>query len=91
MSKKSKKPKKEKPIYIDDGRTIADMSALSRGRDKRGQADGRQAGNRPAAGNGKWRAYTKTYFAAVRMMFVPMLVTIGIISVAFFIMWLIVH
>lgn len=91
MSKKSNKPKKEKPIYIDDGRTIADMSSLSKGQGKQKNTDNGRAGNRPAAQSSKWREYRQTYFAAVRMMFLPMLVTIGIISVAFFIMWLIVH
>ena len=89
MSKKSNKPKKEKPIYIDDGRTIADMSGLARGRGKGGTE--KNTTPRPAAGNSKWREYRQTYFAAVRMMFIPMLITIGIISIAFFIMWLLVN
>lgn len=85
MSKKSNKPKKEKPIYIDDGSTIADMSALPGGRRK---GAGEYPRPTPKKG-GKWREYTATYFAAVRMMILPMFVTIGILSVAFLILWLI--
>jgi hypothetical protein len=36
----------------------------------------------------KWRECVKTYFAAVKMMILPMLATIGIISMAFLIFYL---
>ena len=74
MSKK--REKKEKIRYIDDGRTLADMSGL-RGVDKRYTGP-----------KGGFKAQLTTYWNTVKLMFVPMLVTIGIISLAFLIMWL---
>ena len=76
MSKKGKsKRKKEKVRYIDDGRTIADMSGVSSARYTR------RNGQPRASLKAQW----KTYCAAVRMMFVPMLVVLGIITLAFLI------
>ena len=70
------KEKKPKVKYIDDGRTIADMSALS-GVDKRYTGP-----------KGGFKAQLQTYWNAVKLMFVPMMVTIGIITAVFLIMWL---
>ena len=70
------KEKKPKVKYIDDGRTIADMSALS-GVDKR-----------YAGPKGGLKASLQTYWNTVKLMFVPMLITIGIITLAFLIMWI---
>jgi len=78
MSDKEKKKKKEKVTYIDDGRTIADMSGVGFG----GYAS---KDNRPrSSARDKWR----TYWEAVKMMFVPMLVVIGIICVTFLLLYL---
>ncbi len=74
---KNKKNKKEKITYIDDGRTIADMSGLSGGR--------KQSRPQPRA---SLKEQWKTYVAAVKMMIIPMFVTIGIICIAFLAMWL---
>ena len=71
-----KKQKKEKVRYIDDGRTLADMSALS-GVDKRYTGP-----------KGTFKDQMRTYWNTVKLMFVPMMVTIGIICIAFLIMWL---
>ena len=71
-----KKQKKEKVRYIDDGRTIADMSALS-GVDKRYTGP-----------KGTFKDQMRTYWNTVKLMFVPMMVTIGIICIAFLVMWL---
>lgn len=80
---KDKKKKKQKTVYIDDGRTIADMSSFG-GR----KADREVKFDR----NGRRRAPIKeqfeTYKAAVRTMVLPMLVTIGIICVAFGLLYL---
>ncbi len=77
MSKDKKKKKKEKVTYVDDGRTLYDMSALG-------------GGNRGLnVGRGTYKDRARTYFTAVRQMFVPMLVTIGAICVVFGILWLI--
>lgn len=70
------KEKKPKVKYIDDGRTIADMSALS-GVDKRYTGP-----------KGGFKEQMRTYWNTVKLMFVPMMVTIGIITVAFLIMWI---
>lgn len=81
MSKKNSK-KKEKIRYIDDGRTIADMSGTSRANPL--------LGNSPLSSpRGKRRASTKeiwqTYWAAVKTMVFPMLVVMMIITAAFLI------
>ncbi len=73
---KDKKKKKQKVKYIDDGRSIADMSALNGGKK---HSQGRASGS--------FSDQAKTFFGAMRMMFKPMLVAMGIITAAFFIMW----
>ena len=70
------KKKKKKTTYVDDGRTIADMSTLS-GVDKR-----------YVGPKGTFKDQLRTYWNTVKLMFVPMMVTIGIICAVFFIMWL---
>lgn len=70
------KKKREKITYVDDGRTIADMSGLSNNRNnwtKRGTTSSPKE---------IWR----TYWSAVKMMVKPMLVTIGFICAAFLIL-----
>ncbi len=71
---KEKKTKREKIIYVDDGRSLADMSDVTGGMSwtKRGTTS-------PVSDI--WR----TYWSAVKMMFKPMLVVIGFILVAFLI------
>ncbi len=76
MSKK--REKKEKITYIDDGRTIADMSSLpDRNRWlKQGTTS-------------SFKDIWRTYWSAVRMMFKPMLVVLGFLLVAFLIVTII--
>ena len=92
MSKEKKK--REKVVWVDDGRTIADMSnlpargfgrSLSDARPKKEMSETEKQfyRSRPA-----WRDHISTYFAAVKMMILPMLVTIGILSLAFLILYL---
>ena len=76
----SKREKREKTVYIDDGSTIADMSPLSRGSG--------EARNTAPRKRSTLRERTRTYFEAVKMMIVPMLVTIAIISAAFLLVYL---
>ncbi len=68
-----KKPKKEKVRYYDDGRTIADMSNV--------------AGPRLSSNPNRYRSSAKerwkTYWNAVKMMFVPMLVVIGALCIMY--------
>ena len=72
----NKKKKKPKVKYIDDGRTIADMSGI------------RGVYKRYTGPKGGFKEQATTYWNTVKLMFKPMMVTIGIISLAFFIMWL---
>lgn len=85
MAKKKKK-KKEKVTYIDDGRTIADMSGTSKTSAFFGNrpTTTSERGRRRASAREQWR----TYRAAAKQMFVPMLVVMGIITFAFGIMYL---
>ena len=57
-----KKQKKEKPVYIDDGRTIADMSGVDRGASK-------YFSDTPSYSTGKEK--WTTFFDAFRMMLLP--------------------
>ncbi len=75
---RDKKKKKEKIIYIDDGRTISDMSGV------KSNLDWTRKGTKSSFGD-IWR----TYWSAVGMMIKPMLVTIAFLIAAFFIVALI--
>lgn len=77
------KKKKEKITYIDDGRTIADMSALSGGRTSRSKSCGGYRGS----AKDKWN----TYWGAVKMMFVPMLVVVCALIVMYGLMFFLFH
>ena len=78
----NKKNKKQKTVYIDDGSTIADMSGLEK--NKKSRTGGKEYSTRPRASA---REQWNTYVQSVKMMFLPMLVTIGIICVVFLILW----
>ena len=75
--------KKEKITYVDDGRTIADMSGVS------GPRLGNRNPYRPAP---KAKDVWKTYWNAVKMMIGPMIAVVcalGVIyMVMYFIFWL---
>ena len=83
MADKQKKPKKQKIRYVDDGSTVVDMRPLE------------EANRRPAqkphtpGAKGTLREQMRTYFSAVKLMFVPMLVTLGLIFVSFLLTWII--
>ena len=74
-----KKKKKDKVIYVDDGRTIADMSNVP------GTRLGRDAWRSHSTAKEKW----ETYWNAVKRMFVPMLIVIVAICVIYMIIWLV--
>ncbi len=74
IKKDNGKKKKEKIIYIDDGRTIADMSSVS------GGTKFSKSGTSSTLGD-IWR----TYWMATRMMLLPTLCATGLILVAFLI------
>ena len=93
MAKKEKK-KRERTVWVDDGRTIADMSNLPQrgiGKSLSDAAPKREMSETERQfykSQPKWREYLATYFAAVKMMFLPMLAVIGMISLAFLILYL---
>lgn len=75
-----KKEKKEKVTYIDDGRTLADMSGV------RGSGlTPRKGDNRPPVRFGDaWH----TYWDSFKMMLLPAAVLIGGMGLLYFLMWL---
>ena len=70
--------KKEKITYIDDGRTLADMSGVQGGLPK-------APASRPVR---DWKAVWETYWLSVRMMLLPMLVFLGTMTLIFVIAYL---
>ena len=85
MAKKKQKQKKEKVIYYDDNSTIADMSKVGR----KGQTSSTQQSSIDASGMRKVKPYStsrdkwNTYWAAVKMMFKPMLIVLGVLTALF--------
>jgi len=69
------KKKKEKITYIDDGRSLADMSGVSGGMHFSKQHT-----------VSSFKAQWNTYWGAVKMMFFPMLVVVGFLLVVYLIM-----
>ena len=79
MAKKDK-AKKKKVYYVDDGRTVADMSGVS----------GPRLGRRnPSAPKVSYKDAWHTYWSAVKMMLGPMLFVICGLGVAYMIIYLI--
>ena len=99
---KNKKKKKVKTVYIDDGSTIADMSGVSGARPRafgsrpKSKHD-HNNNNAPSKDSGavytgnKFKDSFRTYFRAVKLMIFPMLVTMGIITAAFLIVWILLN
>lgn len=69
-----KKNKKQKITYIDDGRTIADMSVLP-------QRSSLTKGGTVSSFKDIWR----TYWQATKMMFLPTLAAVGLLLVIYLI------
>ncbi len=78
------KDKKKKTVYIDDGRTVADMSGLYGKKPHSSKDTPRLRGQR-----GTLKEQGQTFFAAQKMMFFPMLAMIGGICVIFAVIYLI--
>ena len=76
-----KKQKKEKIVYVDDGSTVADMTP----RDENGKKAQRAA--RSYAPHAPLRDQFRTFTDAQRAMLLPMCVTLGIIALAFLILY----
>jgi hypothetical protein len=82
MKEKKNKKKKEKVVYYDDGRTIADMSNVG-GRPKLETDDKNFVRPRSTI-----KEVLKTYFGAVKSMLIPMFVTLGALTIVFFLAFL---
>lgn len=72
--------KKEKVTYVDDGRTLADMSGVSPG--------GRLSNRNPYRPSPKFKDVWHTYWAAVKMMIKPMLVVIAALAIVYLLSYL---
>ena len=78
MKNTKDKSEKSKEKYVDDGSTIVDMSALD------------NYGFRAHGGSkSTFKEKFKTYIDTVKLMIIPMLVTIGIITAAYLLLYLI--
>lgn len=73
----AKKQKKEKTIWVDDGRTLADMSNVN------GPRLSKKLGASASTAKEKW----DTYWGAVKMMFVPMLTVMVALCVIYMILY----
>ena len=71
--------KKKKITYIDDGRTIADMSGV----DRIGKRPNPNKLDRLDKPSSSFKAQWNTYLSTVKMMVLPMLIVIGILCIAF--------
>ena len=77
MKNTKDKSEKSKEKYVDDGSTIVDMSALD------------NYGFRAHGGSkSTFKEKFKTYIDTVKLMIIPMLVTIGIITAAYLLLYL---
>ncbi len=74
-----KKTKKEKIVYIDDGRTIADMSQVGQGRPSFTRT----------GTTSRVRDILRTYWDATKMMLLPTLAIVGGMTVLFGLVYLI--
>ena len=75
----AEKPKKEKITYVDDGRTLADMSGVSRSGFTPVDND-----RPPIRFGDAWH----TFWDSFKMMLLPALVLIGGMGLLYFLMWL---
>lgn len=72
--------KKEKITYVDDGRTVADMSGVTSGF----RSSARPKYQPPAS----VKEQLSTFFGAMKMMFLPMLTVVGALVVIYLIIML---
>ena len=76
-----KKPKKEKVVYVDDGSTVVDMTPTDENGKKREKRERSYAPHVPL------RDQLRTFTDAQRMMFLPMCAVLGILALAFLILY----
>lgn len=84
MSKKNKEKKKEKVVYYDDNSTISDMSEVH------GAFSPIIPNKKQKAPKAPSRFFDKmgTFFSAMKMMFVPMLICLALVCAFFGILYL---
>ena len=87
---KREKKKKEKVVYVDDGRTIADMSVLDSAK-RRGLGSTQNTSRPPRASRPRFKDCFRTYIESVKLMIVPMLVVLLIIAALFLILSLLLY
>ena len=75
-----KKSKKEKPIYIDDGSTVADMSSVTGKKSTK-------TNTKRSVPRSAMRDQFRTFTDAQKMMFLPMLAVLGILALVFLIIY----
>ena len=80
---KDPQKKKEKITYIDDGRTIADMSGISR----RGYTDPNAKHGKPSRCHAPLKEQLRTFFDAMGFMILPTLAMVGILAVVYLIVY----
>ena len=82
-----KKKKKEKITYIDDGSTVFDMTgvggARSRNTGKPPKEQKKPAPRLLPGSHSTMKEQAQTFFGAMRMMFLPMLATIGLLTLIY--------
>ena len=81
-----RKSKKQKPIYIDDGSTVADMSSLT-GKKPSGEGAGTHRASKKSVPRAAFREQMRTFTDAQKMMFLPMLAVLGFLALAFLIIY----
>ena len=79
------KKKKEKITWVDDGRTIADMSGIGR----KGYTDpNTNRHGRPSRYHAPLKEQLRTFFDAMGFMLLPTLAIVGLLIVTFLIVYL---
>ena len=78
--------KKEKIVWVDDGRTIADMSAVGR---KSYPAPSSEKHGKPLKASTPLKEQLRTFFDAMGFMFLPTLAMVGMLIVVFLLVYLI--
>lgn len=80
-----KTPKKEKIVYVDDGRTIADMSGVGGGN----YSKDKSPYGRPSRYSAPMKEKLRTFFDAMGFMLLPTLAIVGLLIVTFLIVYFI--
>lgn len=73
------KEKKQKTVWVDDGRSFADMSGVPRGLFRPSSAP-----KSPSSAREKW----ETFRTVFRMMLLPTLVAAGALALGYLLLWL---